>query len=115
MRGKHADCAKVGINSIRRDLPADISQAKLDETIDELNANPECTGYIVQLPLPEHLNENAALERLDPGKDADRPRQRGRPGAGWCSTSLHHCRARRAALCTCCGGTRWRSRAPRWW
>ena len=71
VRGKHADCAKVGINSIRRDLPADISQAKLDETIDELNANPECTGYIVQLPLPKHLNENAALERLDPGKDAD--------------------------------------------
>jgi methylenetetrahydrofolate dehydrogenase (NADP+) / methenyltetrahydrofolate cyclohydrolase len=71
VRGKHADCAKVGINSIRRDLPADISQAKLDETIDELNANPECTGYIVQLPLSKHLNENAALERVDPGKDAD--------------------------------------------
>ena len=71
VRGKHADCAKVGINSIRRDLPVDISQAKLDETIDELNANPECTGYIVQLPLPKHLNENAALERVDPGKDAD--------------------------------------------
>ena len=71
VRGKHADCAKVGINSIRRDLPADISQAKLDETIDELNANPDCTGYIVQLPLPKHLNENAALERVDPGKDAD--------------------------------------------
>src|SRR3954471_24367415 len=71
VRGKHADCAKVGITSIRRDLPADISQAELDATIDELNANPECTGYIVQLPLPKHLNENAALERLDPGKDAD--------------------------------------------
>ncbi|MDF2583463.1 MAG: methenyltetrahydrofolate cyclohydrolase [Mycobacterium sp.] len=71
VRGKHADCAKVGINSIRRDLPADISQATLDETIDELNANPECTGYIVQLPLPKHLDENAALERMDPDKDAD--------------------------------------------
>jgi methylenetetrahydrofolate dehydrogenase (NADP+)/methenyltetrahydrofolate cyclohydrolase len=71
VRGKHADCAKVGITSIRRDLPADISQAKLDETIDELNASPECTGYIVQLPLPRHLDENAALERVDPGKDAD--------------------------------------------
>ncbi|MHC9291642.1 bifunctional methylenetetrahydrofolate dehydrogenase/methenyltetrahydrofolate cyclohydrolase [Mycobacterium sp. LTG2003] len=71
VRGKHADCAKVGINSIRRDLPADISQAQLDETIDELNANPDCTGYIVQLPLPKHLNENAALERIDPSKDAD--------------------------------------------
>jgi methylenetetrahydrofolate dehydrogenase (NADP+) / methenyltetrahydrofolate cyclohydrolase len=71
VRGKHADCAKVGITSIRRDLPADVSQAALDETIDELNANPECTGYIVQLPLPRHLDENAALERIDPAKDAD--------------------------------------------
>jgi methylenetetrahydrofolate dehydrogenase (NADP+) / methenyltetrahydrofolate cyclohydrolase len=80
VRGKHADCAKVGITSIRRDLPADISQAKLDETIDELNANPDCTGYIVQLPLPGHLDENAALERVDPGKDADglHPRNLGR-------------------------------------
>ncbi len=71
VRGKHADCAKVGITSLRRDLPADITQAKLNETIDELNANPECTGYIVQLPLPKHLDENAALERIDPAKDAD--------------------------------------------
>jgi methylenetetrahydrofolate dehydrogenase (NADP+)/methenyltetrahydrofolate cyclohydrolase len=71
VRGKHADCARVGITSIRRDLPPDIGQAKLDETIDELNAKPECTGYIVQLPLPKHLDENAALERVDPGKDAD--------------------------------------------
>ena len=71
VRGKHADCAKVGINSIRRDLPAEITQAELDATIDELNANPDCTGYIVQLPLPKHLDENAALERIDPAKDAD--------------------------------------------
>lgn len=71
VRGKHADCAKVGITSIRRDLPADVSAAQLDDTIDELNANPECTGYIVQLPLPRHLDENAALERVDPAKDAD--------------------------------------------
>lgn len=71
VRGKHSDCAKVGITSLRRDLPADISQAQLDDTIDELNANPECTGYIVQLPLPKHLDENAALERIDPDKDAD--------------------------------------------
>jgi methylenetetrahydrofolate dehydrogenase (NADP+)/methenyltetrahydrofolate cyclohydrolase len=72
VRGKHADCAKVGITSLRRDLPADISQAKLNDTIDELNANPECTGYIVQLPLPRgQLDENAALERIDPAKDAD--------------------------------------------
>jgi len=71
VRGKHSDCAKVGITSIRRDLPADVSQAELDETLDELNANPDCTGYIVQLPLPRHLDENAALERVDPDKDAD--------------------------------------------
>ncbi|WP_198163377.1 bifunctional methylenetetrahydrofolate dehydrogenase/methenyltetrahydrofolate cyclohydrolase [Rhodococcus sp. WMMA185] len=71
VRGKHNDCTKVGITSIRRDLPGDITQEKLDATIDELNANPECTGYIVQLPLPKQLDENAALERIDPGKDAD--------------------------------------------
>ena len=71
VRGKHADCAKVGITSIRRELPADVSAATLNDTIDELNANPECTGYIVQLPLPAHLDENAALERIDPDKDAD--------------------------------------------
>jgi methylenetetrahydrofolate dehydrogenase (NADP+)/methenyltetrahydrofolate cyclohydrolase len=71
VRGKHSDCAKVGITSIRRDLPADVSQERLNETIDELNADPSCTGYIVQLPLPRHLNENAALERIDPAKDAD--------------------------------------------
>jgi len=72
VRGKHADCAKVGIKSIRRDLPADISPATLNDTIDELNANPECTGYLVQLPLPRGpLDENAALERVDPDKDAD--------------------------------------------
>jgi len=72
VRGKHADCAKVGITSMRRDLPADISTATLNDTIDELNANPECTGYIVQLPLPRgELNANAALARVDPDKDAD--------------------------------------------
>ena len=71
VRGKHSDCAKVGITSIRRDLPADASPAQLNDTIDELNANPDCTGYIVQLPLPRHLDENAALERIDPAKDAD--------------------------------------------
>lgn len=71
VRGKHSDCAKVGITSIRRDLPADIGQEQLNETLDELNADPGCTGYIVQLPLPKHLDENAALERIDPAKDAD--------------------------------------------
>lgn len=71
VRGKHSDCGRVGITSIRRDLPADVSAAQLNATIDELNADPTCTGYIVQLPLPRHLDENAALERIDPAKDAD--------------------------------------------
>ncbi|WP_132993953.1 bifunctional methylenetetrahydrofolate dehydrogenase/methenyltetrahydrofolate cyclohydrolase [Gordonia zhaorongruii] len=71
VKGKHSDCAKVGISSIRRDLPADVSQDELNATIDELNADPACTGYIVQLPLPKHLDENAALERILPEKDAD--------------------------------------------
>jgi methylenetetrahydrofolate dehydrogenase (NADP+)/methenyltetrahydrofolate cyclohydrolase len=71
VRGKHNDCAKVGISSLRRDLPADASTAQLHQAIDELNADPACTGYIVQLPLPGHLDEVAALERIDPAKDAD--------------------------------------------
>lgn len=71
VRGKHRDCAAVGIASLRRDLPADVSADQLHETIAELNADPACTGYIVQLPLPAHLDEVAALERIDPGKDAD--------------------------------------------
>jgi methylenetetrahydrofolate dehydrogenase (NADP+) / methenyltetrahydrofolate cyclohydrolase len=69
--GKHRDCAEVGINSVRRDLPADISQEDLEAVIDELNADPVTTGYIVQLPLPDHIDTNAILERVDPAKDAD--------------------------------------------
>ena len=68
---KHRDCEQVGVKSIRKDLPADIIQEELHAVIDELNADPTCTGYIVQLPLPRHLNENAVLERIDPAKDAD--------------------------------------------
>ncbi len=71
VRGKHADCAKVGITSLRRDLPADVGQTQLLDTVDELNANPDCTGYIVQLPLPKHLDEVATLEQMDSLKDAD--------------------------------------------
>ena len=69
--GKHKDCAQVGINSIRRDLPEDISQEELEKVIDELNEDPAVTGYIVQLPLPKHLDTNAILERIAPEKDAD--------------------------------------------
>jgi methylenetetrahydrofolate dehydrogenase (NADP+)/methenyltetrahydrofolate cyclohydrolase len=70
---KHKDCEKIGITSIRKDLPADVTQEQLNDVIDELNADPACTGYIVQLPLPKHLDldENAVLERIDPDKDAD--------------------------------------------
>ncbi len=69
--GKHRDCAEVGINSIRRDLPADTTQAELEAVIDELNADPATTGFLIQLPLPDHLDTNAILERVSPEKDAD--------------------------------------------
>lgn len=69
--GKHRDCEQVGIASIRRELPADASQEELEQVIDELNEDPRCTGYIVQLPLPDHMDTNAILERIDPAKDAD--------------------------------------------
>lgn len=68
---KHRDCEQVGIRSIRKDLPVNTTQEELHATIDELNADPQCTGYIVQLPLPRHLDENAVLGRIDPDKDAD--------------------------------------------
>ena len=68
---KHRDCEQIGIKSIRVDLPEDTTQSQLEAEIDRLNADPECTGYIVQLPLPKHLDENAILERIDPDKDAD--------------------------------------------
>ncbi|WP_198042865.1 bifunctional methylenetetrahydrofolate dehydrogenase/methenyltetrahydrofolate cyclohydrolase [Actinoalloteichus fjordicus] len=71
VRGKHSDCAKVGITSLRRDLPEDADQEQVAAVIDELNADPACHGYIVQLPLPRGLDTGALLERMDPNKDAD--------------------------------------------
>src|SRR3989442_14413106 len=71
VRSKHRDCAQVGIASIQRELPATASQAQIAEAVAELNADPACTGYIVQLPLPKGIDENAILELVDPGKDAD--------------------------------------------
>ncbi|MSS85093.1 bifunctional methylenetetrahydrofolate dehydrogenase/methenyltetrahydrofolate cyclohydrolase [Actinomycetaceae bacterium WB03_NA08] len=71
VRGKHKDCAEVGIASIQVELPADTTQRELIATIDALNEDPTCTGFIVQLPLPSHLDEASALERIDPAKDAD--------------------------------------------
>lgn len=69
--GKHRDCAEVGIESIRVDLPEDASGDDVRAAIADLNANPAVTGYIVQLPLPAGLDENAMLELMDPDKDAD--------------------------------------------
>ena len=71
VNGKHRDCAQVGITSIRRDLPATASQADVEAAVDELNADPACTGYIVQLPLPAGLDPQPVLHRMDPAKDAD--------------------------------------------
>ncbi|BDZ41047.1 bifunctional protein FolD [Paraoerskovia sediminicola] len=71
VRGKHRDCAEVGIASIREDLAEDATQADVEAAIDRLNADPACTGYIVQLPLPKGIDTNAVLERIDPDKDAD--------------------------------------------
>jgi methylenetetrahydrofolate dehydrogenase (NADP+)/methenyltetrahydrofolate cyclohydrolase len=71
VNGKHRDCAQVGIASIRWDLPADASQAQVEEVVEELNADPACTGYIVQLPLPAGLDAHAVLNLMDPAKDAD--------------------------------------------
>jgi len=68
---KHRDCAEIGITSIRVDLPADASAEQVTAAITGLNDDPACTGYIVQLPLPRHLSENAMLALIDPDKDAD--------------------------------------------
>jgi len=71
VNGKHRDSMQVGIASIRRELPAGASQAQVEAVIDELNADPGCTGYLVQLPLPAGLDPLAILHRVDPAKDAD--------------------------------------------
>ena len=69
--GKHADCAEIGVNSIRKELPADATFEQIAEAVRELNADPACTGYIVQLPLPKGIDENAIIDLIDPKKDAD--------------------------------------------
>ncbi|MGZ8722981.1 MAG: bifunctional methylenetetrahydrofolate dehydrogenase/methenyltetrahydrofolate cyclohydrolase [Aeromicrobium sp.] len=69
--GKHRDCAEVGIRSLRIDLPDTATQAEVEAAVDRFNADPSCTGYIVQLPLPEGLDDNAVIGRIDPDKDAD--------------------------------------------
>ncbi|MDI3419775.1 bifunctional methylenetetrahydrofolate dehydrogenase/methenyltetrahydrofolate cyclohydrolase [Streptomyces luteolus] len=69
--GKHRDCAQVGIASIQRELPATATQDEIEAVVRELNEDPHCTGYIVQLPLPKGIDENRILELIDPAKDAD--------------------------------------------
>lgn len=83
--GKHRDCQEVGINSIRIDLPATASQADVLAAIKDLNAATECTGYIVQLPLPHSIKTQTILEAIDPDKDADglHPMNLGRLVAGY--------------------------------
>ncbi len=68
---KHRQSEAIGMNSIQRELPADATQEQVEALIDELNADPACHGYIVQLPLPKHLDTDRILERIDPEKDAD--------------------------------------------
>ncbi len=71
VNGKHSDCAEVGIASIREDLPASATQADVEAAIARLNGDEACTGFIVQLPLPEGMPTNRLLELVDPDKDAD--------------------------------------------
>ena len=83
--GKHRDCKEVGITSLRVDLPASASQSDVLAAIKDLNSAAECTGYIVQLPLPQAINTQIILEAIDPAKDADglHPMNLGRLVAGY--------------------------------
>ena len=69
--GKHRDCAEVGIESIQRELPADATEEQILDVVRELNEDPACTGYIVQLPLPQGLDDKAVIAAIDPAKDVD--------------------------------------------
>src|SRR5258706_13656227 len=71
VNGKHRDCAEVGIASIRRELPADATHDQVAAVVAELNADPACHGYIVQLPLPRQIDTQRMLEAANPTKDAD--------------------------------------------
>ena len=68
--GKHADCAEIGVNSIKRELPENATFDQVADAVRQLNADPACTGYIVQLPLPRGIDENAIIDLIDPKKDA---------------------------------------------
>lgn len=69
--GKHADCAEIGVRSIKHELPADATFEQIADAVRDMNADPACTGYIVQLPLPRGIDQNAVIDLIDPAKDAD--------------------------------------------
>ena len=71
VNGKHKDCAEVGITSLREDLPETATQDEVEAAVARLNADPACTGFLVQLPLPKHMDEHRVLSLVDPGKDVD--------------------------------------------
>lgn len=71
VNGKHRDCREVGLHSIRVELPSSASQEEIEEAVLRLNADPACTGFIVQLPLPAHIDTHRVLDLVDPAKDAD--------------------------------------------
>ena len=71
VEGKHRDCAEVGINSIKVNLPSSASENEIINAINDLNRNPKCTGFIVQLPLPKSVDVQKVLAQIDPKKDAD--------------------------------------------
>ena len=71
VNAKHSDCAQVGIASIQRELPESATESDVLAVVAELNADPDCTGYIVQLPLPKGIEESTILEAMDPARDAD--------------------------------------------
>lgn len=71
VEGKHRDCAEVGINSIKVNLPSSASENEIINAINDLNKNPRCTGFIVQLPLPKSVDDQKVLAQIDPKKDAD--------------------------------------------
>ena len=116
VRGKHRDCAEVGIASLRKDLPETASQADVEAAVADLNANPECTGFLVQLPLPKHMDPHAVLELVDPAKDVDGLHPfnlgalvLGEPAAATTMSALRTCPARsRVRVCAA------RSRVPVW-
>ena len=107
---KHKDCAEIGIESIRVDLPATATQAEVEAEIDRLNADPACTGFLVQQPTG--LDEFRAALARRPRQGRRRPAP-GQPRQAGARRGRARCRARRSAASSCCAATASRSPAPR--